>query len=101
MIETVITCPLGSTCKEVKGGKIHQCAWYTTLAGRNPQTGEMIDEAQCAIAWLPLMHVEVANVGRGTNEAVTSLREETIKRQDAALISMISQRGNLSAIANS
>jgi len=47
------------------------------------------------------MHVEVANVGRGTNEAVTSLREETIKRQDAALISMISQRGNINALANS
>ena len=44
MIETVLTCPLGSQCEEVKGGKLHKCAWLITLAGRNPQTGEMMDE---------------------------------------------------------
>ena len=85
MIETVLTCPLGSKCKEIKDGKIHQCAWVTKLAGRNPQTGESMDEEGCAIAWLPLMQVEVAQANRGTSEAVISLREETIKRQDAAL----------------
>ena len=85
MIETVLTCPLGHKCEEVKEGKIHRCAWFTTLAGRNPQTGEQIDEKACAISWLPIMQVEVAQSNRGTAEAVVSLREETIKRQDSLL----------------
>jgi uncharacterized LabA/DUF88 family protein len=85
MIETVLTCPLGHKCEEIKDNKIYRCAWFTTLAGRNPQTGENIDEKACAIAWLPLMQVEVAQSNRGTAEAVVSLREETVKRQDAAL----------------
>jgi hypothetical protein len=86
MIETVLTCPLGHKCEEVKDGKINRCAWFTKLAGRNPQTGEQIDEKACAIAWLPIMQVEVAQSNRGTAEAVVSLREETIKRQDTALL---------------
>ena len=85
MIETILICPLGAKCKEIKDNKIHQCAWYVKLAGRNPQTGETMDEEACAIAWLPLMQVEVAQSNRGTSEAVISLREETIKRQDEAL----------------
>ena len=86
MIETVLTCPLGSKCEEIKDGKLHRCAWVTQLAGRNPQTGEIKDEKGCAIAWLPIMQVEVAQSSRGTTEAVTSLREETIKRQDEFLL---------------
>jgi hypothetical protein len=85
MIEIVLTCPLGSKCEEVKDNKIHRCAWFTTLAGRNPQTGEIMDEKACAIAWLPIMQVEVAQANRGTSEAVVSLREENNKRQDFAL----------------
>jgi hypothetical protein len=85
MIETLLTCPLGSKCEEVKNNKMYRCAWFTTLAGKNPQTGENIDEKACAIAWLPIMQVEVAQANRGTSEAVVSLREETIKRQDAAI----------------
>lgn len=88
MIETVITCPLGSKCEEIKDNKLYRCAWYTELKGRNPQTGEQVDEKACAISWLPVMQVEVAQANRGTSEAVISLREETIKRQDAALIAM-------------
>ena len=88
MIETVLTCPLGHKCEEVKGDKIHRCAWFTTLAGRNPQTGEQIDEKACAIAWLPVMQVEVAQSNRGTSEAVVSLREETIKCQDITYVAL-------------
>ena len=85
MIKTILTCPLGHQCEIVKGDEIHRCAWFTALAGRNPQTGESIDEKGCAIAWLPIMQVEVAQANRGTAEAVVSLRNETIKRQDKAL----------------
>lgn len=87
MIKIDLTCPLGHTCEKVdkETGNINRCAWFTTLAGRNPQTGEQVDEKACAIAWLPVMQVEVAQSNRGTAEAVVSLREETIKRQDSLL----------------
>jgi uncharacterized LabA/DUF88 family protein len=94
MIETVLTCPLGHKCEEIKDNKIYRCAWFTTLAGRNPQTGENIDEKACAIAWLPLMQVEVAQSNRATSEAVVSLREETVKRQDAALSLVMFKKDN-------
>jgi len=83
-IETVITCPLGSDCEKIdlKTGKLNRCAWYTCLAGQNPQTGELIDDWKCAMAWMPIMMVETSNTNRGTSAAVISLREETIKRQD-------------------
>jgi len=85
MIETVLTCPLGSKCEEIKDNKLHRCAWFTEMKGRNPQTGENVDEKACAIAWLPVMQVEVAQTNRGINEAVVSMREESIKRQDRLL----------------
>jgi hypothetical protein len=84
-IETVLTCPLGSKCEEAKDGKIYRCAWFTTLRGENPQTGEEMDEKGCAIAWMPLMQVEVAKTNRSTSSSIDSLRNETIIRQDQLL----------------
>jgi len=84
MIETVKTCPLGAKCEESKDGKIYRCGWLTTLAGRNPQTGEMMDETACGISFMPIMLAEVAQANRATGEAVVSAREENIKRQDIA-----------------
>lgn len=73
-VETVLTCPLGSKCEEVVDGKIHRCAWFTTLKGQNPQTGEDIDEQGCAMTWLPVLLVENARTSRSTTAAVESLR---------------------------
>lgn len=85
MIETVLTCPLGSKCEEVKDGKLHRCNWFIELAGQNPTTGEHMNEKGCAMSWLPILLVENASRQRGTTAAVESLRNETAQRQDAAL----------------
>lgn len=84
-METVLTCPLGSKCEEAKDGKIYRCAWYTRLQGKNPQSEEIIDQWGCAISWLPIMQAEVAQTNRGQTEAICSMRDENIKRQDIAL----------------
>jgi hypothetical protein len=76
MIETVTTCPLGAKCVEIKENKIHRCAWLVTLAGRDSNTGQDINEENCAIAWQPLLMLEIANKSRGTTQAVESLRDE-------------------------
>lgn len=84
-IETVLSCPLGSKCEEVKDGKVHKCAWFVTLAGQNPQTGEQIDEKGCAMSWMPVLLVENARVTRGTGAAVESFRNEMVNANNASL----------------
>jgi hypothetical protein len=78
-IKTVLTCPLNSKCEEVKDGAIHRCAWYTTLAGTNPNTGDKVDEKGCAIAWLPMLTIENSMQQRSTSAAVESFRNETVQ----------------------
>lgn len=82
-IETVLTCPLGSKCEEVRDGKIMRCAWFTKMAGQNPQTGEQVDEHGCAMTWLPVLLVENARTNRGTASAVESFRNEMVKGNEA------------------
>lgn len=82
MIETRIICPLGSKCEEIKDAVLMRCAWYTKLVGKDPQSEQEIDEWRCAIAWLPIMQIEVAQTNRGQTEAICTMRDETIKRQD-------------------
>jgi CxxC motif-containing protein len=93
-MEINITCPLGSKCEEIKDNKMYRCAWYTCLQGKNPQSEEVINEWQCAMAWMPIMMVENAQQSRGVNQAITSMRDETIARQDLAIATMVEHRGN-------
>jgi hypothetical protein len=81
-MEMKITCPLGSQCEEIKDNVLCRCAWYTKLVGKDPQSQKEYDEWRCAIAWFPIMQVEVSQTNRGNQEAVISLRDEMIKRQD-------------------
>ena len=77
-IKTVLTCPLGSKCEEIKDGAIHRCAWYTKLAGTNPNTGEVMDEHGCAMSWIPMLLIENSMQQRSTSAAVESFRNETV-----------------------
>lgn len=84
-IEEVVDCPLGHTCVSIGADKkIHRCAWHIKMAGTD-QSGKKHDEWNCAIAWQPILMVELSSTGRSTAAAVESLRNETVKRQDAAL----------------
>lgn len=77
-IKTVLSCPLGHKCEEVRDGAIHRCAWFVKLAGQNPTTGEQIDEQGCAMSWVPVLLVENARTMRGTSAAVESFRNEMV-----------------------
>lgn len=77
-IKTVLTCPLGSTCEEIKNGEIHRCVWYITLMGKNPQTDEDINDKGCAMAWMPILLVENSRQQKSTAAAVESLRNENV-----------------------
>jgi len=81
-IKTVLTCPLGSKCEEIKDGAIHRCAWFQTLAGTNPNTGEQVDEKSCAIAWMPMLLIENSMQQRSTSAAVESFRNEMVQNSE-------------------
>ena len=70
----------GEFCPLIKKDCIGlKCAWYTQLRGTNPNTGEDIDEWNCAITWMPLMAVEIAQKSNQTGAAVESFRNEVVK----------------------
>ena len=78
-IPIVITCPLGAKCEEIKEGAIHRCAWYVQMEGNNPQNGKPFSRKDCAIAWQPLLSVEMARTNVGQTAALESFRNEMVQ----------------------
>lgn len=70
----------GNYCPLIKKKCIeHKCAWFTQVRGLNPNTGAEIDEWACAITWMPLMAIEIAQKENQTGAAVESFRNEVIR----------------------
>lgn len=97
---SVATCPInGKTCVdgvrsdfdfiEVSGvKKQYKCRLWKALAGKDPQSNEVINDYDCAWSWMPLIGIEnsqmtrhvVAQVSEGTKAFVDALPEEVQKR---------------------
>ena len=47
-------CPLDNfnPCRQM------ECAWFMQIRGKNPKTGEDLDEWACAVSWLPILLIE-------------------------------------------
>ena len=73
----------------------HKCAWYTCVRGTNPNTGEEIDDWRCAVSWMPMMTVEIAQKSNQTGAAVESFRNEVVEanHQNQQLYTHALQRG--------
>ena len=56
----------------------HKCPWWTKIMGKNPQTEEMLDRWQCAIAVLPMLLVENAQRQHQTGAAIESFRNNLV-----------------------
>jgi hypothetical protein len=56
-----------------------KCAWYTHVRGMNPNTGTEVDEWACAIGWMPMMAIEIAQKENQTGAAVESFRNEVVR----------------------
>ena len=56
----------------------HNCPWWTRIIGKHPQSEEMIDNWHCAIAVLPMLLVENAQVQRQTSAAVETMRNDIV-----------------------
>ena len=79
-IKSKNNCPLNNfePCKEL------ECAWFTQMRGVNPNTGQEVDEWNCAVNWLPIMLVENSQQQRHTGAAVESFRNEMVKSNDVS-----------------
>jgi hypothetical protein len=70
----------GDFCPLIKKDCIGlKCAWFTQLRGMNPNTGEELDEWGCAVTWMPILAVEIAQKQYSTGAAVESFRNEVVK----------------------
>jgi hypothetical protein len=69
----------GNYCPLIKKNCIGlQCSWFTQIRGTNPNTGEPVDEWGCAVTWMPVLAVEVAQKSNQTGAAVESFRNEVV-----------------------
>lgn len=56
-----------------------QCSWITQIRGTHPQTGEEIDEWNCAVKWLPVLLLDNTQQQRQSGAAIESFRNEITK----------------------
>lgn len=77
-IEPEHNCPLDAfkPCRKLG------CAWFMRVRGRNPNTGEDVDEWGCAMAWLPILTIENSQQQRQTAAAVESFRNEMVRANE-------------------
>jgi len=60
----------------------HTCPWWVQLKGASPNTGEMIDDWRCSVAYLPILMVEVAQKANQAGAATEDMRNEITRRMD-------------------
>lgn len=89
-------CPLiKADCKGLK------CSWFTQVRGKNPNTGQDVDEWGCAIVWLPILLIENSQQQRQTGAAVESFRNEMVRANEVnqrILLSTSSETPNMKLI---
>lgn len=59
-----------------------ECMWFVQLRGTHPQTGEPVDEWDCAIIWQPVLLIENSSQQRATGAAVESFRNEMVRANE-------------------
>jgi hypothetical protein len=94
----------GNYCPLIKKKCIGlKCAWYTQVRGMNPNTGQMVDEWNCAISWIPMMQIETSQQARQAGAAVESFRNEVVRTnsENQQLYLSFMQQQNNNNILNS
>lgn len=75
-----VTCPLH---KKKMSLVCHTCPWWIQISGKDPNTGEAIPGIwNCAVAYIPMTVLEVANKTGSVCANVVSMRDELIKRAE-------------------
>ena len=75
----------GTFCPLIKKDCIGlECAWFTKVQGYDTNTGNQVEEYQCAIAWMPMLLIENSGQQRQTGAAVESFRNEMVKTNETS-----------------
>lgn len=78
----ILVCPFnGQSCRNGKRkdfpdnevGEKSQCRFWTHLAGKDPQSNKVVDQWDCAIAWMPVLLTENAQMSRHTTASVDKM----------------------------
>lgn len=72
----------GSICPQFKkdvSQVCHKCDWYVRVAGKHPQSEEIIDMWGCAMSFLPWLMVENSQMSRATGAAIEDFRNELVE----------------------
>jgi|TARA_R100000406_G_scaffold11574_1_gene7514 hypothetical protein len=74
-------CPLHNfePCKQL------DCAWFTKIAGKNPQGQKEVEEWGCAVTFMPILMVANTNSNTRTQAAVESFRNKMVSQQEELL----------------
>lgn len=89
MASAKIICPLmgGLECVEdgaIRNNELVKCRFWITVMGQNPQTGETVNNGDCAMAWTPVLLIENSKVNRETGAAIESFRNEMVQANEAS-----------------
>lgn len=82
-----IICPfIKQACIE-DGGLINNelcgCPFWLHVRGKDPQSGEEVDNKGCAISWIPILLIENSKEQRTTGHEISQLRNEIMPQQQA------------------
>jgi len=88
-MEIKYTCPLGSECETAKDNILYRCRWYIKLRGKDPQTGDPVDEFRCAYEWNVLLAVENTGAVSGVQAATESFRNEMVNQNANLLTGLV------------
>jgi hypothetical protein len=70
----------GTLCPLLKKACVKtECSWFIQVIGKNPQTGQDVNEWACAVAWMPMLTIENSQMQRQTGAAVESFRNVVAK----------------------
>jgi hypothetical protein len=88
----ILACPLnGKACidgvredfphTEIPGspgsfGSKLKCRWWQHLYGKDPQSEKMIDQWDCAVAWLPITTIETSQMAKQTSASVDKMANQ-------------------------
>jgi hypothetical protein len=86
-LESKDLCPLNN----FSGCRGLDCAWFIQVRGKNPNTGEDVDEWGCATAWQPILIIENSQQQRQTGAAIESFRNEVVK-SNATSFNLLAQK---------
>lgn len=77
-IEPKANCPLDGfkPCRQL------DCAWFMKVQGKDPQSGQEVDEWGCSMAWLPVLMIENSRQQHQTGAAVESFRNEMVRANE-------------------